>query len=65
MIVNILSSIVAYYLTGCNRMYINNTQKKIKTDKKCKKDDDGKSPGYNLYKDCVARFVREHLDEYF
>jgi carboxyl-terminal processing protease len=35
MIVNILSSIVAYYLIGCNRMYINNTLKKIKTEEKC------------------------------
>ena len=30
-----------------------------KTDKKCKKDEDGKSPGYNLYKDCVSKFVRD------
>jgi C-terminal peptidase prc len=47
MIVNILSSIVAYYLIGCNRMYINNTLKKKKTEEPC--GDDLLTKNRNIY----------------
>jgi hypothetical protein len=36
-----------------------------KTDKDCRKNNNGKSPDYDFFKVCVSKFVNEHLDEYF
>lgn len=61
MIVNILSSIVAYYLIGCNRMYINNTLKKKKTEEKCGYGDI-KNVLYNKYYDFEGKNILGHTE---
>jgi hypothetical protein len=36
-----------------------------KTDKDCRKNNNGKSPDYDFFKVCVSKFIEQHLDEYF
>ena len=36
-----------------------------KTDKDCRKNNNGKSPDYDFFKVCVSKYIEQHLDKYF